>query len=767
MKKLVIAFFIVACAAHANAQLLFTEANSQWAGTNSLYLNPANGADNHVKISVDILSFNAGVDNSLGTLQSSNILSRYRNNQPLTTNQIFNFNGQGSFNMLAPYGEVRGPGIMYAINDKNTIAITTRVRAFNQFSNFDQSVYRTITDPSFNSNTDYTFSSKNYNWTAQMWSEVGLSYSTVLYQNEHHEIKGGLTVRYLGGIGYASIKGKNLDAHFYAKNDSMAVNNTDLEYGSNVINPTRDISAGIQLSDIMNSFFGGQLGGAGAGGDIGFIYEWSPASEHNHYEMDGKHYKDPNKSSYKLKISAAVTDIGAIVYKGSNFTANFTGNGYLGGNDIITNFKSYDNFRDYATAHGFNIDSTSKHSTTVHLPTALIVSADYHIATKFYVNATYLANLADRHAVGNSYYDQVTISPRYDTRLVSVSVPVTYSTLNDHVNVGLGFRVSGFFIGSDNMLALFSDQQYGFNLHVGGFVPINRRKLRDRDHDHVSDKLDKCPLVAGSITAHGCPDRDRDSVADADDRCPDDSGAVALQGCPDMDGDGVPDIDDKCPTQAGIAELHGCPDSDGDGIPDNEDACPYKAGLPQFHGCPDTDGDGIPDNEDACPTQPGLAQFHGCPDTDNDGIPDNEDKCPTQAGPKSNNGCPVAVKQEIPKEVKKKLEFAATAIEFETGKDVIKNTSYPLLNEIVKILKDYPEYDMNIDGYTDNVGKPAMNLKLSKGRAEAVKAYFVKEGVPAEKLHADGHGQTHPAASNKTAVGRAKNRRVHMELKKN
>jgi len=116
--------------------------------------------------------------------------------------------------------------------------------------------------------------------------------------------------------------------------------------------------------------------------------------------------------------------------------------------------------------------------------------------------------------------------------------------------------------------------------------------------------------------------------------------------------------------------------------------------------------------------------------------------------------------------VKKKLDFAATAIEFETGRGIIKTTSYPLLNDIVKILKEYPDNDMNIDGYTDNVGKPEMNMKLSKERAEAVKAYFVKEGISADRLHAAGHGEEHPAASNKTKIGRAKNRRVHLELKK-
>jgi outer membrane protein OmpA-like peptidoglycan-associated protein len=239
--------------------------------------------------------------------------------------------------------------------------------------------------------------------------------------------------------------------------------------------------------------------------------------------------------------------------------------------------------------------------------------------------------------------------------------------------------------------------------------------------------------VAGSKTAMGCPDADLDSVADAEDRCPQEAGLVSLQGCPDRDNDGVADIDDACPDVPGQA---------------------------QYKGCPDTDGDGLADNEDACPNAAGPIANHGCPDTDNDGVPDNTDKCPTVPGTVANQGCP-----EVSVEVKKRLAFAATAIQFETGKATIKKTSYKLLNEIVKILNDYPDYMMTIDGHTDNVGKPEKNMQLSKDRAQSVKNYFVSKGISEDRLVTNGYGDTKPVASNKTAKGRAQNRRVAMDLK--
>src|SRR5690606_8776937 len=141
---------------------------------------------------------------------------------------------------------------------------------------------------------------------------------------------------------------------------------------------------------------------------------------------------------------------------------------------------------------------------------------------------------------------------------------------------------------------------------------------------------------------------------------------------------------------------NGCPDSDNDGIADKDDACPTVAGTAKYKGCPipDTDGDGINDEDDACPTVAGLAKYKGCPipDTDGDGVNDEEDRCPNVAGPASNRGCP-----EIKEEVKKQLDIAAKAIQFETGKSIIKSSSYKTLDDVVVILENNKEYSLSIE----------------------------------------------------------------------
>ncbi len=232
----------------------------------------------------------------------------------------------------------------------------------------------------------------------------------------------------------------------------------------------------------------------------------------------------------------------------------------------------------------------------------------------------------------------------------------------------------------------------------------------------------------------------------------------------DRDGDGVLDVDDKCPDTPGIAALAGCPDRDGDGIADADDKCPDVAGLAKYQGCPipDTDGDGINDEQDKCPAVKGFARYQGCPipDTDADGVNDEEDKCPTRVGPASNQGCP-----EIAKEVVDKINFAAKNIFFSTGSFKLLPKSFKSLNAVVDLMKADESLMLDIDGHTDAQGADDKNQILSDNRAASVKNYLVSKGISESRLKSAGYGETKPVADNKTAAGRAKNRRTELTVR--
>ena len=313
----------------------------------------------------------------------------------------------------------------------------------------------------------------------------------------------------------------------------------------------------------------------------------------------------------------------------------------------------------------------------------------------------------------------------------------------------------------------FDDKEGGFKALAGGGINfwftdhLGVNLQTGYHHGFQKNGTDYFQHSAGIVIKFGSKDTDKDGIPDNKDACPEVAGLKEFNGCPDTDGDGIADKDDACPQVKGPKEFNGCPDTDGDGIPDKDDACPEVAGPKEFNGCPDTDGDGIADKDDKCPDVAGPAENGGCPwpDTDGDGVLDKDDLCPEVAGPASNKGCPEPDEKE-----QKQLNQYAKTILFDTGKATIKFQSAEVLNQIINVLKKYPNSRFRIEGHTDSTGKKAKNMILSQNRADAVKVYLIQGGIDAGRLESQGFGPDRPIASNKNKKGRELNRRVEINL---
>lgn len=101
---------------------------------------------------------------------------------------------------------------------------------------------------------------------------------------------------------------------------------------------------------------------------------------------------------------------------------------------------------------------------------------------------------------------------------------------------------------------------------------------------------------------------------------------------------------------------------------------------------------------------------------------------------------------------------------FDTKKTDLKPESISELDNVVRFLNENPTVKIQINGYTDNVGKPDDNLKLSTGRAVSVVNYLLGKGVRNERITFKGNGEAHPVAENNTEEGRAKNRRTELKI---
>jgi outer membrane protein OmpA-like peptidoglycan-associated protein len=699
MKKNIIVLVIFACIIHnATAQRYFGIANSNYAGINGLYINPANIADNRLKVDVQLLSGNVAVNQNYGYLKSfKSFIDSARNGN----NIAFTKSDRTSDIGFSGLGEIRLPSFMIQIDKKSAIGLVSRGRLVGSGSGINTDYFTLITEGirRIKKANGTIFTSGNVNTTVNAFTEIGIVYGREILNTGVHYLKVGGIVKRYNGLAYSSIIANNLTVKLLDTSISK------VEFSGSVdIAKSFNNNKGFDDLSAKGLLFGGA--GSGFGLDIGAVYEHR-INDEDKDEKTAFISTNRYENKYKYKIGFAIQDIGSMSYKTSpnneRYTLKFptpvirsnvdTAN--LSLTDVATYFKSIG-----AT---YTNDSLA---TTVKAPTVITIYGDYKFKEHLYVNALFTAGLVGSSARGNSTPFQAVITPRYESKLFDAGLPISFSSLSQDVKIGLGLRLGIFFIGTDDFIsnAIGISKLTSSNFYTGFHIGFPYKK----------PKADK----------------------EIEEETP-------------------------APVKKEIPKKIEVPlDTDKDGVIDTEDKCPSVAGLKEFSGCPDTDGDGIQDSEDNCPTEKGLKTLKGCPDTDGDGVADKDDKCIDKPGPIENAGCP-----KISEVVIKKLNFAAKAIQFETGKDVLTAPSFTQLDEVVKIMNEYTDYQLTIDGHTDNVGKVDKNQLLSQARADAVLNYFTKKGIAAERLVATGYGDTKPLVENNNVANKAKNRRVELNMK--
>jgi type IX secretion system PorP/SprF family membrane protein len=173
----------------------------------------------------------------------------------------------------------------------------------------------------------------------------------------------------------------------------------------------------------------------------------------------------------------------------------------------------------------------------------------------------------------------------------------------------------------------------------------------------------------------------------------------------------------------------------------------------------DSDNDGVIDDEDECPNLYGSVAAKGCPDVDNDGVRDSDDLCPNTIGDMLNGGCPVLSEKDS-----LILSRAMTNLEFDKNSAELKSNSFKYLSNIGKLLLGNKNMLLIIDGHTDSDANDDYNFSLSARRAQAVRDYLMKMGIPKSRLIIDFHGESIPIAPNDNDSNKQKNRRVEFAV---
>ena len=645
MKRILLLVFSALTLIGAHAQDLLGISSSNYGGLSSVYINPANLADNRLKFEIQLFGTGFGVANNFMGFKPSYLVreggltsTTYPLLDPTPATEDFTTANFEDNRRAFVFNNIYLPSLLVSINEKNSISLSARARTYVNVDGVGSELYR-LAYNSLNYPSLYNTRITNDKLSIQTmtWMEYALGYGRVLIDQEKHFLKAGVTLKALQGLQSAYLFIDNLD---YAVNSdsTLSLYNADVQYGHSTNFETNQNNANYRV-----------VSNLGLGFDFGVIYEWRPDYEKHKHDMDGEtNVWKRNENNYKLKVGVSMTDLGGVRFskggQSGDFTANTT-NWDISKLDFgTTPIAALDDTLS-ARFGGTNAGADYK----MNLPTAFSTQIDYHIWKDLYINQTNFIAFGF-NSNPNKIHDFTTISvtPRWDHRIAGVSVPISYNSLMG-TRTGLALRLGPVTFGTSSMYpyraflrgdGFGSKDISGLDAYVMVRIPIAYKRIKDRDGDKVSDRKDQCLKVPGTWEFRGCPDRDGDHIRDEADECPDVPGLAILHGCPDKDGDGVTDLKDDCPDVAGIVQLKGCPDKDGDGITDSKDDCPEEKGLANFNGCPDRDSDGVMDRNDDCPDDKGLVKYNGCPDRDGDQILDQDDDCPDLPGLAKFQGCP-------------------------------------------------------------------------------------------------------------------------------
>lgn len=533
-----IIFFLLLSVSSIQAQHLRGISYSNYSGTQGLYQNPASIADSRHKLYINLLTFD---------LHASNSFVKY--NAPYSmyslAKKISSEGGESSFSsdylelqldgdrkMFSSGLDVRGPSVMYSIDDYNAFALTTRIRSGFQINNMSEAVSRlSVLGADAPELQNLEFFKKRFDLNINTFSEIGLSFASTLMDNGTSFLKAGVTVKRLGGI---------YSAHLLNKEATYFINE-DPEYpGEQIIN-VEDIKTNVgfveqhdsrNLFKVHNWITGSKMAGSGFGLDAGFVYESRPVSRNYTYQMDGKTFKDNSFNKYTYRIGVSLIDLGGIRYKGDHVT-----NYNIDAQNISFKIEDFDGAQN-AEEISKQVDEilgpeTRNSKFNSGLPTAINLNVDYKVYENIYVTFVWMPGLRPNSAVSMRHNSFIALAPRYETKNIEFSLPISFSNNYHNFSTGAMVRVGPVFLGSDNIAGILNlGKPYGSNLYSGLTIPIANKKLKDGDMDGVSDKYDKCPNEKGLVKYDGCPDNDQDGIPDYLDECPEAYGPKSNKGCP-------------------------------------------------------------------------------------------------------------------------------------------------------------------------------------------------------------------------------------------
>ena len=472
MKKAAIFLLSLLNVIFTHAQQNLGIRNGNYAGVQTVGLNPSSIADSKLKWDINMFSLSTVYDNtflyiprdSLHIFGFKNIIYDIINEKQFYTH--FNPQNPNELYQVTFSNEVLGPSFMMSVGKHAAIGFTTAQRTYGNINNitghFGQNAFAYLQEQDL---WNQTFHDSTTRVNAMGWLEYGLSYANLLYAEGKNKLKAGITLKYLQGIAGAYINHTNINYNI-ANANSFTFTNTSVDYGRTDYNSLID---GQGINDFIN--------GHGWGGNVGVTY----VRMKELYDENSEQMVDENKNDYVYRIGLSVIDIGSI-----KFDKNSSAYHLDAANATYSDWKQqriYNNaYLDKTLSAVFYQNDSTKSLTSDHfhmkLPSAISLQADWNVYKNFFVNATIVKNLNGKNGNAVTRPDVYSITPRYEKKLYEVSIPVSLIYYGHwQPRIGLAARFGWFFIGGDALGGLLKLNDFeGADFYMGVHFFITKKK---------------------------------------------------------------------------------------------------------------------------------------------------------------------------------------------------------------------------------------------------------------------------------------------------
>ena len=443
-----------------------------YAGSTGVWFNPASIADSRLKFDINLFGVNTYFNNNYLLVKRDAFVRRlffkdpYNSSFDAVKSDLLeetwpvnrDVNARVETNLLFPLS------FMATIGKKSAIAFRMNNRTINQVDSLNPELARFFYhDRNYPELMGKDIGVDSLNYRFLNWQEISFTYSRVILSTDHHFLKLGATLKWLGANGGGYIQAENANVNFRDSN-TMSLSSPLIKYART---ERADIGT-FQRRDILNN-----LEDKSWGWDAGLVYEFrAKVRKFKYVDTDQKEQQRRDLNKYLFRIGLSLVDMGKFNLTKKPLT-----------NDHFANIVNWDfsevgahNLSDFDTAYSKQITYMPGASTTFtyRLPAAIIGNLDLHLFNGFYINAAIKAPFDGFKKSTDAYVSPnrwIAITPRFEGRLFGLYVPVVHT--NKRTNIGATIRFGPLYLGSTNLSEILTNKSaYEGDFHVGFRIPV-------------------------------------------------------------------------------------------------------------------------------------------------------------------------------------------------------------------------------------------------------------------------------------------------------